>query len=80
MASGKPVKAIILGLSRQFLILIPALYLLPIFWGLDGVWNAQPVADGLSFVITAWFFLHDIRRLEKTPPQATIENQKKRAV
>jgi putative MATE family efflux protein len=70
MASGKPLKSLILGLSRQFLILIPALYLLPIFWGLNGVWNAQPVADGISFAITAWVFAQEMRRLEITRPAA----------
>ena len=48
---------------RQFLILIPALYVLPLFWGLDGVWNAQPAADGLSFIVTALFLARDLRWL-----------------
>jgi putative efflux protein, MATE family len=65
MASGKPLKSLVLGLSRQFLILIPALYILPLFWGLDGVWNAQPVADGLSFVITALLLGRDLHKLGK---------------
>jgi putative MATE family efflux protein len=63
MASGKPAKSLVLGLSRQLLFLIPLLYILPRFWGLDGVWNAQPVADALSFVLTGVLFWRDMRKL-----------------
>jgi len=65
MASGKPLKSLVLGLSRQFLFLIPLIYILPLIWKLDGVWNAQPVADGLSFVITGILLLREMRRLKR---------------
>jgi putative MATE family efflux protein len=63
MASGKSMKSLVLGLSRQLLFLIPLLYILPIFWKLDGVWNAQPVADALSFILTLIFFWREMRKL-----------------
>jgi Na+-driven multidrug efflux pump len=65
MASGKPLKSLVLGLSRQFIFLIPLIYILPLFWKLDGVWNAQPVSDGLSFVITGILLLREMRKLKK---------------
>jgi Na+-driven multidrug efflux pump len=65
MASGKPLKSLVLGLSRQCLFLIPLIYILPLFWKLDGVWNAQPVADGLSFVLTGILLLREMRKLKK---------------
>lgn len=71
MASGKPLKSLVLGLSRQFLILIPLLYALPLLWGLDGVWSAQPVADGLSFALTAILLFLDLRRLGRGEARAT---------
>jgi putative MATE family efflux protein len=49
-------KAIFLSLTRQFLYLIPALWFLPPFFGLDGVWYAAPISDGLA-AVTAWVFL-----------------------
>jgi putative MATE family efflux protein len=49
-------KAIFLSLTRQFLYLIPAILFLPPFFGLDGVWYAAPISDGLA-AITAWLFL-----------------------
>jgi Na+-driven multidrug efflux pump len=53
----------LLGLSRQVLILIPALLILPKFFGLDGVLSAGPLADLLSSVITGIFILIEMRRL-----------------
>jgi putative MATE family efflux protein len=64
-ASGKPMKSLVLGLSRQFIILIPLLLILPSLWGLDGVWSAQPVADVIAFTITAILLWREMR----TPPR-----------
>ena len=62
-ASGRPLKSLLLGLSRQFLILVPMIIVLPLFWGLDGLWSAQPVADGSAFLLTAIFLGRELRRL-----------------
>jgi putative MATE family efflux protein len=63
MASGKSAKAMALGLSRQFLILIPLLAILPLFLGLDGVWSAQPAADLIAFAITAILLVREMKSL-----------------
>ncbi len=58
-------KAIFLSLTRQFLYLIPIILFLPPFLGLDGVWLAGPVSDGLA-AITAWIFLwYHIKKIKK---------------
>ena len=62
-AVGKPKESVVLSLSRQFFFLVPLLYVLPLFLGLDGVWNAQPIADALSTVVTAIFLTGEMRRL-----------------
>ncbi len=49
-------KAMFLSLSRQIIFLIPGIYLLGNFWGLDGVWLSQPVSDFIA-AVTAWIFL-----------------------
>lgn len=51
-AMGKAIQTFILTLSRQFLILIPLVLILPLFWQLDGVWFAFPVSDFLSLLVT----------------------------
>ena len=42
---GHAGKSIFLSLSRQLLILVPLLLILPKIWGLDGVWYAMPASD-----------------------------------
>ncbi len=44
-ATGRPVFSIFTTLIRQMLILVPMLLILPIFFGLDGVWLSFPIAD-----------------------------------
>jgi putative MATE family efflux protein len=61
---GKPKHSMFLGLSRQILLLIPAVLILPLFFGLDGVWLAGAVSDGLSAVITGYFVLRELRKLK----------------
>jgi len=64
-AVGKPRHALVLSLSRQVLILIPAVLVLPYFFGLDGVWAAFPTADFTSSLITGvWLFL-ELRHLHR---------------
>lgn len=62
-ATGKPKRAAVLGLSRQVLILIPAIMILPRFFGLDGVWAAGPVSDLVASVLTAIFLISDLREM-----------------
>lgn len=50
-AIGKAKKAAFLGLSRQVLLLIPLLLILPNFFGLYGVWGASALADLISSLI-----------------------------
>ncbi|MCR4436933.1 MAG: MATE family efflux transporter [Clostridiales bacterium] len=62
-AVGKPKQSMILSLSRQLLILIPALLILPRFFQLQGVLVAGPVADLLSSIITGVWLFFELRNL-----------------
>ena len=56
-AIGKALPALVITISRQILFLIPAVLVLPMFFGVDGVWLSVPLADFLSIVITGiWLF------------------------
>ena len=46
-------RSVILSLSRQILFLLPALYLLPLWIGAEGIWLSYPVSDVLSFLLSA---------------------------
>ena len=43
--------SIVLSLSRQLLLLLPLLILLPPYFGIDGVWMSMPVSDTLSALL-----------------------------
>lgn len=49
-------KAILMSMSRQLLLLIPCVYILPLFFEAKGVWLSFPIADFLSFVIAVVLF------------------------
>ncbi len=61
---GKAKQAAILSLSRYILLYIPALLILPQFWGLEGVWRAAPVADLGSFILTGILLFYELKRLD----------------
>ncbi|MBN1634933.1 MAG: MATE family efflux transporter [Deltaproteobacteria bacterium] len=64
-AVGKARLSMLLGLSRQVIILIPALLILPLIFGLNGVWFAGPSADLGSSLLTGAFIIREIRRLKQ---------------
>lgn len=50
-AINNPLKAAFLSLSRQVLLVIPLVLILPLFWGLTGVFLAPVFADGISTLL-----------------------------
>lgn len=62
-AVGKAGYAIVLSLSRQVIMLIPLILLLPSLLGLQGAWLASPVADLVSALLTGLFLRKEIRKL-----------------
>ena len=64
-ATGQPLKASILSMLRQLLLLIPLILILPLFFGLRGILYSAPVADATSAVIVAFFIVPEMRRLNQ---------------
>lgn len=64
-AIGKPVQALLLSMSRQLLILIPMLLVLPRFIGLTGVWLSGPIADIGSTILTGILLFVELRRFNE---------------
>lgn len=73
-AIGKPVKAAFLSLSRQVILLIPALLILPRFLGLHGVLYAGPLSDFGASVLTGCFLFFELKRLDQKHAR-TLEPQ-----
>lgn len=59
-------KSVFLSLSRQLIFLLPALYLLPLAFGIEGVWLSYPVSDVLAFTCTVILVIRLIRQLERS--------------
>jgi len=62
---GKASTAIFLSLSRQFIFLIPGLLIIPLYFGLDGVWMALPTSDVLATFTTAICVIRLIRKMHQ---------------
>lgn len=58
LVMGKAKEGCILGACRQGICFVPVILLLPTVMGINGVLYAQPVADILSAVITAFMAVH----------------------
>lgn len=69
-ALGKPKKSALLSLSRQVLMLIPLIIMLPRFWGLRGIFLAYPFADVMATIITLWFLRREFAKLDTTESAA----------
>ncbi|MFZ2781930.1 MAG: MATE family efflux transporter [Rectinemataceae bacterium] len=63
-AIGKSAEALVLGMSRQFLLLVPFILILPRFFGVEGVWMAYPLADIIATSITLVLLLRDMRKMK----------------
>lgn len=63
-AIGKPVKGLVLSMTRQIIFLIPLVLILPLFFGLDGILYAGPVADSIAFIVTVIFIAREMRSMK----------------
>ncbi|GAB6169266.1 MATE family efflux transporter [Clostridium carnis] len=61
---GKAKTAMFLSLLRQVILLVPFVLILPRFFGLDGVWFAQPISDLLATSITITILVKEMKREE----------------
>ncbi len=64
-AVGQPRKSLVLSLSRQLLILVPALLILPRFFRLDGVLMAGPTADLAASILTGVLLFFELKELNR---------------
>ncbi len=60
---GMAKTSIFLSMSRQMLFLFPLLLLLPLEFGVNGVWMSMPISDTLSALVTLWLM---VRYMNKT--------------
>jgi len=65
MSLGLAKKAMFLSMTRQLLMLIPFLLILPKYFGVNGVWMSMPIADVLSTATVAVMVVLQIRKFNQ---------------
>lgn len=73
-AVGKPKQSMILTLTKQLLLIIPLIIILPKYFGLSGIWIAGPIADVLAAILTGILLLIESKRLRKITLKLNTSN------
>ncbi|MGZ6236685.1 MAG: MATE family efflux transporter [Syntrophales bacterium] len=60
---GKGLTSMLLMMTRDTILLIPMLFLLPAFFGLTGVWVAQPISNLFAFFIILFWKKREFRMM-----------------
>lgn len=68
---AEPMPSILITLLRQILFLIPFIYIFPVFWGINGIFAAQPVSDALALAVSVIFVIREQRRLYRSEAPRT---------
>jgi len=63
-AIGRARPALILALSKQGFLLIPLIFLLPLQFGISGIWLAFPIADLGAAVITGFYLRYSYKAVK----------------
>lgn len=61
---GKPIKGVFLSLTRQILFFIPLLLIMPLFFKINGILYAAPIADALSAIVAIIMARHEFRAMK----------------
>ena len=59
-AAGKSMPALFLTLLKQGIFLIPLAYILPKYYGINGIWWSFPIADVITTIITIWVLKREV--------------------
>lgn len=74
-AIGKPIRGVLLSLTRQVFFLVPLLLILPRFFGLTGILFTAPIADAIAFVTSVLVVRGEMRRLRDAEAARTAQPQ-----
>ena len=65
-AIGKARPSLVITLSRDLFFFIPAIFILPLFFDLWGVWISWPLTDFCCFFITTIFLIREIKMINRS--------------
>jgi len=72
-STAKSREALVLGMLRQVILLIPIVMVMQNLFGLIGVWASVPISDGLSIIITAIALVVSYRKDKATGINTSTE-------
>ena len=75
---GKYIQGIFLAMIRQVLLLLPLLFVLPMYFGIDGVFYAGPISDGISAAVAIFFIYRELKKLTAMEKEEKLKNDKLR--
>ena len=61
---GKANRGILLSMTRQILFLLPLVLLFPLFFGIDGVMYAGPIADAAAALLALYLIWREIKKMD----------------
>ena len=67
---GKAKLAMFATLFRQVFTLIPLLFILPVFFEINGVWVAFPISDTISAIAVTFLLVREWRKLSEIKMQS----------
>ena len=71
-STGRAKMGIFVTLTRQIIFLIPLLLIFPVFFGIDGVVYAGPIADFAAATLASIFFIREYKRLNRLINDAEV--------
>jgi len=60
---GRAPVAMLVAITRQMLFQLPLTFILPVFFGFDGVIFSGPVGDTLAFLVAFWLMRRELKKL-----------------
>ncbi len=72
LSIGRAGKSLFMSLLRQVIYMCPLIFILPIFFGINGVWFAISVSDFLAFITASLFLVSELKNLYKHKTRKSI--------
>jgi putative efflux protein, MATE family len=72
---GKSFQGIFLAMTRQILLLLPLLFVLPMYFGFDGIFYAGPIADGISATVAFIFIYREMKKLTAMEKEEKLKEE-----
>lgn len=63
LALGQAKISLFIALLRKVILLVPLALIFPVFWGVKGVYFAEPVSDIVSVIVASILFLANIKKI-----------------